>query len=127
MKACICEFGERGAAALPALEPLLSHENANVRWQAILALENSGIVPQPFEGVLANACEDTDADVRGAAILALEALFPGSENVGSQAAALRSDPHRLVQANARTWSLLGHWSTSSGTKTGWSPIEHRLI
>ena len=100
MKSCIAEFSEIGPFSLRSVMPLLRHADSNVRWQAILAAHAIGDSAPDLQAPLRECVSDRDADVRGAAILALGHLYPSHASTARVADEMRGDPSELVRAHA---------------------------
>jgi len=112
MDRAISDLVALGRPALAELIPLTGHENANVRWQSMVALDRINLSADELFHPVVRGCSDEDADVRGAAVLALARLFP--DRSGSLAAVDRlcRDRHEFVRANAwmSRWRITGEQS-----------------
>ena len=91
----------QGAPAVSALIETLDDEDDNVRWQALVALGRIGR-PAARLGIpkAKRALADVDADVRGAAAIALLEFHATSDDVRKELEQARSDEHGKVRADA---------------------------
>ena len=92
---------EIGAEAVPGLMSVVDDVDDNVRWQAIAAL---GRIGRPAATVsiplMTAACADRDADVRGAAAVALGQMRVKEEAAVRAVRLLRRDEQPMVRADA---------------------------
>lgn len=107
METCRAGLTHIGQQALSRISPLLMHQDANVRWQAVLVANGIGVAAIGLDQQLTKCCRDDDADVRAAAILALQRLYPQLPATRKMVSHLAGDPHDLVRANAyyARWKL----------------------
>ena len=100
MKAAVAQLGRIGRPALPQVEKLLHHDNANVRWKAVQTLGAIAIAAPRLCPDLLVTSRDADADVRGAAIDVLAQLWPQRPQTHEATQRLLADPHPLVRVRA---------------------------
>lgn len=108
MAAATKRLGGIGSKAIPSLVGLLKHhQDANVRWQAIVAIDHIGVAANDLSHSLVTATKDSDGDVRASAVTALTKIFPGDKRTLSVARTLSSDPQPFVRvrAHASLWAL----------------------
>ena len=97
MKAAVAQLGRIGRPALPQVEKLLHHDNANVRWKAVQTLGAIAIAAPRLCPDLLVTSRDADADVRGAVIDVLAQLWPQRPQTHEATQRLLADPHPLVR------------------------------
>jgi len=107
MRRAVTALARQGPACLRQVAELLSNENANVRWQALLTIDRLGVAPTWLPAPIIKASQDGDGDVRGAAILVLGKLFPQHPQTMARVQALLVDEQPLVRAHAAAtaWKL----------------------
>ena len=86
--------------AIPAVVRHWNHENANVRWQMVRVTQQMQLADDRLFQPLLVAAVDADADVRGAAVLALAELFPDRSETAGAMRTLTRDPQSLVRVQA---------------------------
>ena len=107
MRASVTRLTRIGPACLPHLRPLFRHQDANVRWQALITVGRIKISDRSFLEPLLAASKDEDADVRGEAVTVLARLFPDRPQVLMAISASQNDAHPVVRvrAYAADWEL----------------------
>ena len=93
-------LGQIGAASVPALIPILRHEDPRVRTSAALALGYVGAPAAPATPQLVKLLNDPDGDVRRAATLSLGTIDPSRIELVSALLAMANDEDIFLQSLA---------------------------
>ena len=107
MRRLVEQIAESGQPAIPRVVNSLTHENANVRWQMVLVAQRMHLADTRLFSPLLVRAADADADVRGAAALALADLFPQRKETSGAIQQMTKDPQPLVRVQAyhAAWTI----------------------
>jgi HEAT repeat protein len=93
-------LGQIGGASVPALIPILAHEDPRARTSAALALGYVGAAAAPATPHLVKLLSDVDGDVRRAATLSLGTIDPSRKELVSALIAMANDEDIFLQSLA---------------------------